>query len=251
MPEPEAGRPLWQNALYFASMVGILVFANWGKPAQATGVWHAIYSAKWLITSGFAVAFAVTLILWFGLKPWKVLAAAVPTALVALLFPQEPQVAFAVGVVGLVGVAGTSRGEARDWLDQTWGFARQILPLLFLGVLVAGALLGRPGHEGLIPSGWVEGAVGGNSLGSNFFASIAGAFMYFATLTEVPILQGLLGAGMGKGPALALLLAGPALSLPNMLVIRSVMGTKKTVAYVALVVVMATVSGMIYGAAFG
>ncbi len=251
MPEPEVSRPLWQNVLYFASMVGILVFANWGKPAEPTGFWHAIYSAKWLITGGFAVAFAVILFLWFGLKPWKLIAAAVPTVLVALLFPHEPMIPFAVGVAGLVAITGTSGGETRDWLDQTWGFAKQILPLLFIGVLIAGALLGRPGHEGLIPSGWVEGAVGGNSLLSNFFASIAGAFMYFATLTEVPILQGLLGAGMGKGPALALLLAGPALSLPNMLVIRSVIGTKKTVVYVSLVVVMATISGMIYGSIWG
>ena len=127
------------------------------------------------------------------------------------------------------------------------GIARQILPLLFLGVLVAGVLLGRPGHDGLIPSEWISGSVGGNSLGANLFASVAGAFMYFATLTEVPILQGLIGSGMGKGPALALLLAGPALSLPNMLVIRSVMGTKKTMAYIALVVVIATISGLIYG----
>jgi len=104
-----------------------------------------------------------------------------------------------------------------------------------------------PGSEGLIPSKWVAGLVGGNSLGANLFSSVIGAFMYFATLTEVPILQGLLGAGMGQGPALALLLAGPALSLPNMLVIRSVMGTKKTVAFVSLVVVMATISGMIFG----
>ena len=121
------------------------------------------------------------------------------------------------------------------------------MPLLFIGVLAAGFFLGRPGSEGIIPSGWVASAVGGNSLGANLFASVAGAFMYFATLTEVPILQGLLGAGMGKGPALALLLAGPALSLPNMLVIRSVMGTRKTATFVLLVVTMATISGMIFG----
>ena len=251
VPAPEVSRPLWQNVLYFASMVGILVFANWGKPAEATGFWHAIYCARWLITGGFAVAFCVILWLWFGLKLWKLLAAAVSTALVALLFPHQPMIPFAVGVIGLVAVTGTSEGETQDWLEQTWGFAKQILPLLFFGVLVAGALLGRPGHEGLIPSVWVSSAVGGNSLWSNFFASIAGAFMYFATLTEVPILQGLLGAGMGKGPGLALLLAGPALSLPNMLVIRSVIGDKKTVVYVTLVVVMATITGLIYGAVFG
>jgi uncharacterized membrane protein YraQ (UPF0718 family) len=142
-------------------------------------------------------------------------------------------------------------GELEEWLAATWGFAKQILPLLLLGVLAAGFLLGRPGHEGLIPSGWVAGAVGGNSPGANLFASVAGAFMYFATLTEVPILQGLLGAGMGQGPALALLLAGPALSLPSILVLRSVMGWRKTAVFIALVVVMATISGLIYGAIAG
>jgi hypothetical protein len=124
------------------------------------------------------------------------------------------------------------------------------MPLLAIGILVAGVLLGLPEHEGLIPPGWIARAVGGNSIMANLFASVAGAFMYFATLTEVPILQGLIGAGMGKGPALALLLAGPALSLPNMLVIRSVIGTKKTVVFVLLVVVMATITGLIYGAFF-
>ncbi len=251
MPAPEVSRPLWHNVLYFALMVGVLIFANWGKPDATTGFWHAIWSAKWYITSIFAIGFAVILVLWFGLKPWKVAAATIPAVVVALLFPHAPPVAFAVGVIGLSAITSTSRGEAGDWFSQSWGFARQILPLLFFGVLIAGALLGRPEHEGLIPSGWVSSAVGGNSLWANFFASIAGAFMYFATLTEVPILQGLIGAGMGKGPALALLLAGPALSLPNMLVIRSVMGTKKTLVYVSLVVVMATISGMLYGALLG
>jgi uncharacterized membrane protein YraQ (UPF0718 family) len=137
--------------------------------------------------------------------------------------------------------------ELKEWLFSTWVFAKQIFPLLFAGVLVAGFLLGRPGHEGIIPSTWIAGLVGGNSLGANIFASVAGALMYFATLTEVPILQGLIGSGMGQGPALALLLAGPALSLPSMIVIRSVMGTKKTLVYILLVVMMATISGMIYG----
>jgi uncharacterized membrane protein YraQ (UPF0718 family) len=140
--------------------------------------------------------------------------------------------------------------ELKEWTFSTWVFAKQIFPLLFAGVMVAGFLLGRPGHEGVIPSSWVARLVGGNSLGANLFASVAGAFMYFATLTEVPILQGLLGSGMGQGPALALLLAGPALSLPSMLVIRSVIGTKKTVVYVLLVIVMATITGLIFGAFF-
>jgi hypothetical protein len=137
--------------------------------------------------------------------------------------------------------------ELRDWVDSTWGFAKQILPLLFGGVMAAGFLLGRLGHEGIIASEWVGRLVGGNSLRANLFASVVGAFMYFATLTEVPILQGLLGSGMGQGPALALLLSGPALSLPNMLVIRSVIGGKKTIVYGLLVVVMATSSGMLFG----
>jgi len=139
------------------------------------------------------------------------------------------------------------KSEIKAWVISSKDFALQILPLLFGGVLVAGFLLGRPGHEGIVHQEWVVKLVGGNSVFSNFFASIAGAFMYFATLTEIPILQSLMGAGMGKGPALALLLAGPALSLPNMLVIRSVLGTKKSFTYISLVIIMATVSGLIFG----
>lgn len=139
------------------------------------------------------------------------------------------------------------KDELKEWTSATWTFALQILPLLLGGVLVSGFLLGRVGHEGIIPSHFVTSLVGGNSFFANFFSSIVAAFMYFATLTEVPILQGLMNAGMGKGPALALLLAGPALSLPSMIVLRSIVGTKKTVIYVSLVVVMSTITGMIFG----
>jgi uncharacterized membrane protein YraQ (UPF0718 family) len=205
----EETRSLWKNMIYFTSMVGILVFANWGNPGQDSGILQNIYSLKWIVTGIFALALALVLISWFR------------------------------------------RTELKEWCNSAWSFALQILPLLFAGVLVAGVLLGRPGHEALIPSQFVERFVGGNSLWTNLFASVIGAFMYFATLTEVPILQSLLGAGMGKGPALALLLAGPALSLPNMLVIRSVMGMKKTIVYIALVVVMATVSGICFGIIVG
>ncbi|MHC4151286.1 MAG: permease [Planctomycetota bacterium] len=205
MPEVESGRALWQNAIYFAAMVGILVFANWAKPTQQAGLWYSIYSAKWGITGLFGVLLVIVFVLWF------------------------------------------KKSEFNPWLNSTWSFAKQILPLLFFGVLIAGFLLGRPGHEGVIPSAWVSKAVGGNSIRANLFASVAGALMYFATLTEVPILQALIGNGMGKGPALALLLAGPALSLPNMLVIRSVLGTKKTLVFVGLVIVMAAISGIIFG----
>jgi hypothetical protein len=137
--------------------------------------------------------------------------------------------------------------ELKNWLDSTWTFSKQILPLLLGGVLVAGFLLGRPGHPALIPELYIQMLVGGNSLGANFFASIVGALMYFATLTEVPILQGLIGSGMGQGPALALLLAGPALSLPNMIAIAGIMGIKKTAVYCSIVVVLSTIAGMFYG----
>lgn len=137
--------------------------------------------------------------------------------------------------------------ELKDWIAATRDFAVQILPLLFGGVLVAGFLLGRPGHQALIPESWVASLVGGNSFFANFIASMAGALMYFATLTEVPIMQGLIGAGMGQGPALALLLAGPTLSLPSILVINSELGPKKTITYVGLVILMSTMAGKIFG----
>jgi hypothetical protein len=207
LPSPEASRPLWKNIVFFALMIGILVFANWGGRDEP-GLWGSIHDVKWLITG----------VLLGGLAVF-----------VPAIFRME-------------------RVESGQWLETTWQFAKQIFPLLLGGVLVAGLLLGRPGHEGLIPTAWVERAVGGNSVGANLFAAAVGAFMYFATLTEIPILQGLMGAGMGKGPALSLLLAGPALSLPSMLVLRSMMGTKKTVVYVGLVVVMATITGRLYGA---
>ncbi len=248
MPEPAVARPLWQNGIYFALMVAILVFANWGKPAESAGTWATIYSSKWIVTSALAVGLGAVLVAWFRLRASQLLFIAAPVVVLALVVRGHPILPFAAAIVGLGAVISVRNDELGEWFGSSWGFAKQILPLLLFGVIIAGALLGRPGNEGLIPSVWVERAVGGNSLWSNLFASVAGAFMYFATLTEVPILQGLIGSGMGKGPALALLLAGPALSLPNMLVIRSIMGTKKTLVFVGLVVVMATVSGMLYGA---
>ncbi|MCD6527725.1 MAG: permease [Desulfuromonas sp.] len=249
MPEPEVSRPLWQVGIYFASMVGVLVFANWGKPQQMDGLWHVIWANKWLITSLFAVLLGQCLVWWFRVRASAIFGVAIPVAFLAILYSEQPLIAFVVGVFGLCLILNSRKDneELEEWFATSWDFAKKILPLLFYGVLIAGALLGRPGHEGLIPSVWIANLVGGNGFGANLMASVLGAFMYFATLTEVPILQGLIGAGMGKGPALALLLAGPALSLPNMLVIRSVMGTKKTVVFVCLVIVMATISGLIYG----
>jgi len=211
VPEADANeRTLLQDTLYIGTMVLILVFAAFAKPAPgSTGIWPAIFAAKWYITIGLLV------LLGFMLKAWF------------------------------------TKVECKNWVDATWGFMKQIFPLLGGGVLVAGFMLGRPGHAALIPEQWIQALLGGNSLWANLIASVAGALMYFATLTEVPILQGLLGAGMGKGPALALLLAGPALSLPNMLVIGSVMGVKKTAVFCTIIVVMSTIAGMIYGSWIG
>lgn len=254
MPESDGGRPLWQTAVHFALMAGILVFANWGRSDAEAGLWHAIWVAKWPITAALSAAFGVVLVLWFGLRWWHLTAIAAPAATLALALPTHPAWAFAAGVAALSVFLARTPGETEHWLEQTWDFAKKILPLLFWGVLAAGFFLGtpamdgRPAGEGVVPNAWVASLVGGNSLWANFFASFVGAFMYFATLTEVPILQGLLASGMGKGPALALLLAGPALSLPNMLVINSILGPKKTITFVSLVIVMATVTGMVFGA---
>ncbi len=251
MPTPEVERPLWQNVLYFATMVGVLIFATWGQPTSPVGFWNAVYSIKWYLCGAFALLLGFLLVQWFRVKAYKSVLSAVVVAALGWLFPHQPLIAFSTGIVLFTISLVTTRGETETWFLATWDFTKQITPLLFGGVLVAGLLLGRPdGAEGLIPSRWVSGLVGGNSLGANLFAAVVGAFMYFATLTEVPILQGLIGAGMGKGPALALLLAGPALSLPNMLVIRSVLGTWKTMVFVSLVIVMSTIAGLLFGAYF-
>jgi len=240
----EQEKPLSVVVTFFGLMVGILVFANWA--AADSSAWMWIYHWKWQITSLLAVLFAGLLVYRWQWPARSLLALLGLVTASALLVPGTPQLPFAIGALGLMLLAATRKPD-QEWAAQTWGFTRQIMPLLLGGVFIAGLLLGRPGHEGLIPSGWVSMAVGDNSLLSTLLASVLGAFMYFSTLTEVPIVEGLLGSGMGKGPALALLLAGPALSLPNMLVIRSILGTGKTVVYCSLVVVMATATGFIYG----
>ena len=207
LPDEEGkGRTLIQDALFMLTMVLILIFAAFAKPAAgSTGLWPAIFGAKWYITIALLIVLGMMLKLWF------------------------------------------TKDERVNWLQSTWGFMKQIFPLLAAGVLVAGFMLGRPGHAALIRDQYIQSLVGGNSLWANFFASLSGALMYFATLTEVPILQGLIGAGMGKGPALSLLLAGPALSLPNMLVIGRVMGAKKTATFCVIIVILSTIAGMSYG----
>ena len=246
--DAESGRPLWQNVLFIGSMIAILVFANLGKSEDSGALWTAFWRVKWYLTSLAALVLGFTLVRYYGMKWWKLVCVVIPVLVLAILFPDKPLLAFTAGFLGVGAFTSTEKeGELGNWFETSWDFAKKIMPLLLFGVLIAGLLLGRVGHEGLIPSEYVGKLVGGNSLLSNFFAAFAGAFMYFATLTEVPILEGLIGAGMGKGPALALLLAGPALSLPNMLVINSVMGSRKTVVFVSLVIFFSTLLGYLYG----
>ena len=243
-PEGEAAAKTGVVAMFFALMIAILVFANW--PAAEAGVPLQVYRAKWWATAILAALMALLLVRKWQWRVAPLIVLAILVAAAAYLVPDVPEVAFATGAIGLILIAAT-RDKDEEWAAETWMFAKQIMPLLLAGVFIAGMLLGRPGHEGLIPSEWVAAAVGDNSFESTVIASVLGAFMYFSTLTEVPIVEGLLGAGMGKGPALALLLAGPALSLPNMLVIRSILGTRKTLTYCFLVIVMATATGFSYG----
>ena len=262
---PPEKRPMWQTSFHFFALVLILVFANWGSPASddTSSAWYYLWAYKWYITGFFSLLLGYSLIRILKIKWQWVLIATIATVASALLSSNlienaklAPLVPMMVGIAALsiITLLDKKDDENREWTISTWGFAKQILPLLAIGVVTAGFLLGST-HDGqtiagVIPNEWIQWLVGGNSIFSNFFASIVGAFMYFATLTEVPILQGLIASGMGKGPALALLLAGPSLSLPNMLVIRGVLGNQKTVVYVTLVVVMATVSGLIYGSIF-
>ena len=259
--QPEK-RPMWQTSFHFFVLVLILVFANWGAPSADTtsGLWYNIWFYKWYITGFFGLLLGYSLIYILKIKwQWVLLAVAatIISAVLATSFIENaklsPLVPMLVGIAALsiITLKDKKDDDNREWTIVTWDFAKQILPLLAIGVVTAGFLLGST-HDGqsiagVIPNEWIQWLVGGNSFFSNFFASVVGAFMYFATLTEVPILQGLIASGMGKGPALALLLAGPSLSLPNMLVIRGIMGTQKTVVYVSLVIVMATISGLIYG----
>ena len=251
LPGEETARPLWKTAVFFGLMVAILVFANWGRADETSGFFAAVHAAKWRLTAAGAAGLALVLWRWLGISAGRLAITAAGVAATALLLPAHPQAAVLAAVAGLAWCTAGRGGEAAEWFEQSWDNAKQIFPLLIGGVLAAGLLLGRPGHEGLIPGAWIAGLVGGNSLAANAFAAVAGALMYFATLTEVPILQGLIGGGMGAGPSLTLLLAGPALSLPSIIVINSVIGPKKTSAYVGLVVALSTLVGWGYGAIAG
>jgi len=251
LPELKEQRPFWQTVFHFFTLVAILIFATWSKPGTVQGFWYIIFYFKWWLTGLAALFLVYSLIKILKIKSLYVIIFAIPVLATIFLVPGDPLVSFICGVIALILLLSFTPGEAQEWLSASWGFAKQILPLLLMGVLVSGFLLGTAqGGEGIIPNKWISGVVGGNSILANLFAAVVGAFMYFATLTEVPILQGLLANGMGKGPALALLLAGPALSLPSMLVIRSVLGTQKTIVYVTLVIVFSTAAGLIFGVFF-
>lgn len=262
---PPEKHPMWQTSFHFFTLVLILVFANWGAPSvnDSSSAWYYIWAYKWYITGFFGLFLAYSLIYILKIKWQWVLYAALATAVSAILAttfinnaklsPLIPMLV-AIAALSIITLFDKNDSDNKEWTLSTWGFAKQILPLLAIGVVTAGFLLGST-HDGttiagVIPNEWISALVGGNSVFSNLFASVVGAFMYFATLTEVPILQGLISSGMGKGPALALLLAGPSLSLPNMLVIRGIIGSQKTFVYVLLVIVMATISGLIYGGLF-
>jgi len=244
-------RPLWQTSFHFFTLVLILIFVNWGKPISESGLWYQVWHYKWWITAFLGLAMAYSMIRILNIKWHYVAIVFILTLVAAISFPENPTIAFMTATAGVIVVSLATKGEPKEWIGESWWFTKQILPLLMIGVLIAGLLLGNAGGHGLIPQEWIARLVGGNSLASNAFASVFGAFMYFATLTEVPIIQGLLHNGMGQGPALSLLLAGPALSLPNMLVIHSIMGTKKTFVFILLVCIMATISGMVFGFIMG
>ena len=254
-PVPEDGKPIWKTAIPVALMVLVLVFANWGKPGSVS---IETVSGDTVVATRAGETSEAALV---KLQDADSITSIEKSAIESLEYAPSPYTSiynnrfyiagfFLLVLIGLM-IRWYTKEETAEWGGSTWTYAKLILPYLFGGVLIAGFLLGRPGHTALIPPEWIAGAVGGNSWLSNLVASLAGALMYFATLTELPILQGLMGSGMGDGPALALLLAGPALSLPNMLVIRKIIGTKKTLAYVTLVVIAATLTGKIFGAIFG
>ena len=251
MPEPERSRrTLWQTTLFFVCMVLFLVFSDWYNPGDATvalqdgtvvnanvryqtrdTVTLQIYDDDWEST-GETVTYD---------RSELVKVEPVPSLTLRVYNIRWYLAAVMFIAVAAMTVAWFSREEFKEWMSATWGFAKLLVPLLFGGVFIVGFV------SALIPEKQVAALVGDNAASSNFVASVVGALFYFATLTEVPVTQALMKLGMAKGPALALLLAGPAISLPNMLVIRSVLGNRKTLVFIVLVVVMATITGMLFG----
>jgi uncharacterized membrane protein YraQ (UPF0718 family) len=252
---PPAKRSLWQTALFFIVMITFLVFSDWANPSQtiiekndgtrmqvsvllkATDTYRVqLQEPLGDLQKGAKITLATSDIR--SVEDWT------PDNYKWAAWVHHHRWYFAgacfLAVLLMVGLW-FDREELGDWMGQTWIFSKSIIPLLFGGVLVTGFV------GALIPEEIVAGWVGGDSFGANLIASMIGGLWYFATLTEIPILEALIGLGMGRGPALALLLAGPALSLPSILVIYSVIGFKKTLMFCLLTVVMSTIVGLIYG----
>ncbi len=252
---PEAPRrPLWKTSCFLAAMVAFLVFSDWYNPGDV--VVHRAdgtkFAAVQLQEMRHEVVFQLS-------EPWGGKTAGekvtLPKASIASVEEAKTWVIainhqkwVLAGLMGALVLLMVWRWFERDelnlWMSNTWDFAKTLVPLLFGGVFVVGVV------GALLPEAYVAGFVGDNSLRSNLVASVIGAFWYFATLTEIPICEALRRLGMHNGPLMALLLAGPALSLPSMLVIGKVVGARKTAVFVLLVVVMATVTGTWFGHCF-
>lgn len=253
-----------QTAMLFFAMVAVLIFANWAAPGeQSSSIWSLAYTYRWYLVGVAALLMCWCMVEYLRIPTWKVYTGAIAVVLTVAaslrfipdpMFTPLPPMVVALAALSLI-LLSDKREANREWTLSSWDFAKKTIPLMGVGIIITGMLLGSTHGDtsipGLIPAEWVQHAVGGNGVLANFLSSVTGAFMYFSTLTEIPIVQGLLSSGMGKGPALALLLAGPSLSLPNMLVVSGVMGWRKTAIYVSLVIVLSTISGYIYGNFWG
>ncbi len=252
---PPAKRSLWQTAIFFVCMIAFLVFSDWASPSQTilemedgrrmhvtvlqkTGEMYRVQLEEPLgeLNKGAKLTLSTAEIV--SERDWT------PENYRWAVWIFHHRWYFSgacfLAVLAMVGMW-FDRQELAEWMGQTWSFSKSIIPLLFGGVFVTGFV------GALIPEEIVAGWVGGDSFRANLVASMIGGMWYFATLTEIPILQALLGLGMGRGPALALLLAGPALSLPSIAVIYSVIGFRKTAVFVALTVLMSTIAGVAFG----
>jgi len=252
MPQPpQASRPIWQNALLLAAMIAFLVFSDWFNPGDAIvrrtdgseirGVVLQEMHDEVLIQvqeTGPGVRAGDRLTI-----PKREIAAVVEASswVIDVYHVRWYLAGLMALAVALMSWRWVDRDEFRSWMGNTWDFTKLLVPLLFGGVFVVGFI------SALLPDRQIALLVGDNSLSATLIGSLVGALFYFATLTEVPITQALIEHGMAPGPALALLLAGPALSLPNMLVLIKVMGARKTLAFSLIIVIAATITGLLFG----
>jgi uncharacterized membrane protein YraQ (UPF0718 family) len=256
MPEPEKPRRhIAKTALYLGCMVMFLVFSDWFNPGNVivTTTDARQFKAVVLQETKDAVRFQLEENVGSAKLGEKI---TLPKTEIKDMQDQKTWVLavyhtrwFLAGLMGLAVIIMAwrwfERDELNEWMQNTWEFTKMLVPLLYGGVFIVGFV------SVLLPEKQVAQLVGDNSLRSNLVASVIGAFWYFATLTEIPITQSLMNLGMHKGPVLALLLAGPALSLPSMIVIQKIMGTKKAVVFISLVIIMATITGMFFGVFWG